>query len=344
METSGTTGRPVKTLATDFTRLVNDMLALREHAWHQRDFSQTLVSILWTRRGFAEAPIGHPQATWGPPINQYRETGPAVFINIASETSKQIEALLHYQPYYVMSYPSQLVALAEYCLDHHIEIPSIKEFRTTGESFSDSAIHLIKKTWPSVKITDVYSSIEIGNIAMQCLEHRHYHVNAENTYFEIVDKNNQPCDVGEPGKILITSLTNYATPLIRYEIGDYAEWGEPCACGRGLPVLKKIYGRTRHRLIFPNGESRFPYLGERADRKKITDAIQKFQIVQHTTQEVEVKLITPSRLSSEQENALIQLYQKNLGFPFQITISYHEQIPAGPTGKYEEFISMVKST
>ena len=39
--------------------------------------------------------------------------------------------------------------------------------------------------------------------------------------------------------MVITDLHNFATPLIRYELGDYAEVGTPCPTGRGLPVLNR---------------------------------------------------------------------------------------------------------
>lgn len=341
LETSGSTGKPVTVLGTDFTRIFYDALMLREHHWYQRDFLKTLMSIRWTRRGFADAPKGHAQDSWGPPVNQYKKTGPSIFINVASPTPDQIDALLLYQPHYLISYPSQLAALAEYCLHHQIEMPWTEEIRTTGETFNPRYRRIIAQAWPEIKITDVYSTEEIGNIAQQCPEEGNYHVNSEHVICEIVDDHNQPCQPLQPGKVLLTALLNYATPLIRYEIGDYAEFGTACACGRGLPVIKSILGRKRNRLIFPNGESRFPYLGDRSERNDITMAVRKFQFVQHTPHDIEYKMVATQTLTHEQESHLRAFTQKNLGYPFNITISYHDDIPPGANGKYEEFISLI---
>lgn len=338
--TSGSTGKAVKVIATDFTRLFYNALMLREHNWLQRDFSKMLVSIRWAKRGYAEAPNGIFQSTWGPPINDYYVTGPSVFINVASQTSDQISALLTYKPFYLFSYPSQLQALAEYCITYQIAMPFLFEVRSTGETFTDACLKSIKKAWPHVKITDIYSSVEIGIIAQQCPEYGAYHVNAENVLLEIVDENNQACDMGKPGRVLATTLLNYAKPFIRYEIGDYAEWGGSCSCGRGLPVIKKIHGRKRNRIVYPNGTSGFPYLGEREEYRQIV-TVQKFQFIQHTIHEVEIKLVVESRLNDEAEIKFKELIQKNLGYPFKVTLSYHDHIPLGPTGKYEEFISLV---
>lgn len=338
--TSGSTGKAVKVISTDFTRLFYNALMLREHNWLQRDFSKTLLSIRWAKPGYAEAPTGIAQSTWGPPINEYQKTGPGIFINVASQTCDQITALLTYKPFYLFSYPSQLHALADYCISNQITMPFLFEVRMTGETLTEVCVQSIKTAWPHVKITDIYSSVEVGNIAQQCLEYGAYHVNAENVLLEIVDENNKACEVGQPGRVLATTLLNYATPFIRYEIGDYAEWGEMCSCGRGLPVIKKIHGRKRNRIVYPNGESGFPYLGEREEYRKIV-RVQKFQFIQHTVHEVEIKLVVVSRLNEEEEDKFKQLVKKNLGYPFQITLSYHDQIPLGPTGKYEEFISLV---
>jgi len=342
LETSGSTGQAVRVLGTDFTRLFYDALMLREHAWHARDFKQKLMSIRWLNRGVSDAPVGNVQTSWGPPVNQYHETGPSVLINIMSETQKQIEALLCYEPYYLATYPSQLVALAEYCDEHQIKLPRLHELRTTGETLTTNQIEMIKCAWPHVKCSDIYSCVELGNLAQQCPEYHNYHVNTEHVFLEIVNETNEACDVGEPGKVLLTGLLNYATPLIRYEVGDYASWGEPCACGRGLPVIKKILGRTRNRLIMPNGESRFPYLGEYDDVQAVAMcSIRKFQFIQHTKHDIEIKVVTPNTFTEQEEEQFKLLYQKNLGFPFNIAITYHEAIPAGPRGKYEEFVSRV---
>jgi phenylacetate-CoA ligase len=337
--TSGSTGKAVTIIGTDFTRLFYDALMLREHSWHQRDFSKKLMAIRWAKRDLAYSPSGHHQATWGAPINQYVETGSSVFINVTTATQDQINALLDYQPEYLITYPSQLVALAQHCVAHQISLPFLEEVRTTGETFSDDYKKIIREAWPQVKITDVYSSVEIGIMAQQCPEQGRYHVNTENVLLEIVDENNQPCGLGQSGRVLVTSLMNYATPLIRYEIGDYAEWDAPCECGRVLPVIKKILGRKRNRIQYPNGESGFPYLGDRTEFRKIVTGIQKFQFIQKTIHDIEIKLVVAVPLTQSQENQYKELIQKNFGYPFNITITYHDNIPLGPTGKYEEFIS-----
>ena len=70
---------------------------------------------------------------------------------------------------------------------------------------------------------------------------------------ELFRRDGTACDVHETGRLVITSLRNYATPLLRYQIGDYGALGEPCSCGRGMPVLQAINGRVRNMLQLPCG-------------------------------------------------------------------------------------------
>ena len=183
---------------------------------------------------------------------------------------------------------------------------------------------------------------EMGYLALQCPLHDHYHVMSENIILEVLNENNQPCQTGEIGRVLITNLHNFHTPLIRYELGDMAEVGEACACGRTLPVLKRIFGRKRNRLILPSGESRFAYLGEHGQFEKACGVKpREFQFVQTDLENIEVKLVIDP-LNKKQEKALAKLVNENFGYPFKVSFSYHDHIERGPSGKFEEFISLVE--
>ena len=67
----------------------------------------------------------------------------------------------------------------------------------------------------------------------------------------------------------ITSLHNRVMPLIRYEVGDFAEVGPPCPCGRGLPVIARIMGRVRNCLRFPTKADRWQHRSALHHRPKI---------------------------------------------------------------------------
>lgn len=342
IETSGTTGRAVKLIGNEVTRRMWQAFSLRDHFWHRRDFTGRHAAIRWAKRGFGMPP-GLQKKGWGVPTDDIFETGESTFLNIIADTQTQVEWLLRHDPDYLITHPSQAAALAEYCLRHDLKLTRLQHVRTVGETVSPQARAACRAAW-GVAVVDGYSCEEAGYLALQCPEHEQYHVQAENVYLEVVDEHNRPCAPGETGRVLITTLHNFVTPLIRYEVGDYAEVGAPCACGRGLPVLTRVLGRTRNRLTLPGGETRFPYLGEREDHVAITTAVRKFQYVQHTETDIEVKMVVTEALNAEQETRLRALIARDLGYPFNITFSYHADIPAGPRGKYQEFVSEISGS
>ncbi len=339
--TSGSTGQPVEIHRTTMTALFQQVFVLRDHVWHQRDFLQKFGAIRWYKRSAGNAVQDARPQGWGGVVSMIAESGPAVRLHVSVPLQQQIQWLLDEQPYYLLSFPSNLAALATHCLQHSVELPGIHELRTVGETLTLEQRELYSRAW-HINTVDVYSCEEVGYLALQCSQHTHYHVQSENVLLEIVDEHDQPCAPGQIGRVLVTSLNNYATPLIRYEVGDMATFGPPCDCGRGLAVITQVFGRKRNRLIMPDGRSEFPYLGEHGGIKGLTGLeVHAFQCVQHTTDEVEFKLVLDRPFSEEETQKVTQLMQNNLGHPFRIRFSYHESLPKGPTGKFEEFVSLV---
>src|SRR5690606_36464707 len=109
------------------------------------------------------------------------------------------------------------------------------------------------------RVLDTYGCQEAGKLALACPEGR-YHVCVESVLLEIIDDAGAPVGPGGEGWVVITSLFNYATPFIRYRLGDRAVAGdgEPCPCGRTLPVIARILGCARNMLVMPDGSRRWP--------------------------------------------------------------------------------------
>lgn len=344
--TSGSTGRPVRFGRTAVTNLSWLVFALREHLWHERNFLGKLSAIRWAKLNFATAPDGVSSPNWGEVIDPIFPSGPTSLLNVTSKLSEQFEWLHREKPEYLISFPSNLLALSQYAEQNGLKLPQVRQLRVVGETLTADMRKALIDSWHT-SVIDMYTCEEAGYLATQCPQSEHFHVQSENVILEIVDDEGRPCPVGVTGRVLITSLNNFATPLIRYELGDYAEFGPPCACGRGLPVIKRILGRKRNRLIMADGESRyslFPYLGEHGQIASVTGVkVKQFQCVQHTVQRIEIKLVTERELTVEEQARVTQLMQGHLGYPFEIFYTFLEDIPRGPNGKFEEFISLVEA-
>jgi phenylacetate-CoA ligase len=140
---------------------------------------------------------------------------------------------------------------------------------------------------------------------------------------------------------VITDLMNYANPLIRYDIGDYAIPGPSCPCGRTLPTLKTILGRERNLMRLPGGEKCWPLVG--FHRFEEVAPIQQYQFIQHTLEDIEFKTVTRRELSPEQQAALIDIAQAALGPSFRISITQSRTPLKNPAnGKFEEFVCRIR--
>ncbi|MDP1708742.1 MAG: phenylacetate--CoA ligase family protein [Gammaproteobacteria bacterium] len=330
-KTSGSTGRPIKFYGTQLGRTFWQILTLREHLWHQRDFSGTLAAIR------SRAP-SLDRRGWGPSTDVAFDTGPCASIDICTDVQRQLKWLQQQNPDYLLSYPSNVRALARACLEQGIKLPRLREVRTLSETLNPDLRALCREAW-DVPVVDMYSAAEVGHIALQCPEHEHYHIQSETVLVEILNAEDKPCQPGEIGRVVLTALHNSAMPLIRYEIMDYAEAGARCPCGRGLPVITRILGRQRNLITLPDGRQHCPDTGYKTWFGLAP--IQQFQIIQHSLQQIEVKLVMPRPLTQDEQDKMTAILHTSLGHPFDIMFSYHDDIPRSTGGKFEEFMSKV---
>lgn len=334
VHTSGSSGKPVKIEKTQLTGFLWQALTIREHLWHRRNFSGKLAVIRAFPSRFPKQ--GITASNWGRPTSFLYRTGPAAAIDIRTTVSRQFEWLVRFNPDYLLTYPSNLSALIELSKNKGVTLENLKEVRTIGETVTPQLRLLCNKEW-NVPIHDTYTSQEIGYIAIQCPEYDHYHIQVENAFVEIVNDQGNHCMPGETGRIVITELRNYLTPLIRYDINDYAEAGEICPCGRSLPVIKRIIGRQRNMLVLPSGEKRWPTFG--FARYDEVAPIRQYQFIQHSLNQIEMRYACDTKLNKTDETHLKEIIMESLGYPFDIQLTPMIYIPKGPGGKFEDFIS-----
>jgi phenylacetate-CoA ligase len=336
-KSSGSTGMPVAVRGTVFDAWVFKAITLRHYLWHPHDFTGKFVSIRRSRD--ADYPTGSAQPRWGDNATFPFATGPAATLSIGASIAQQAEWLARQDPDYLLTYPSNLLYLAEHCRSHGITLRHLEHVTTIGEVLNPEVREACRNAWDA-PVIDVYSAQEVGVIAYQCPEHEHYHVQAESILVEVIGAAGAPCAPGQVGKVIVTPLYNYAMPLLRYELGDYAEAGEPCACGRGLPVLERILGRERNSLLVtPAGERYWPAFGSR----KFTQIapIVQHQFVQKQSDWIEARLVTRRPLTVAEEDSFRAHVLSNLPWRFRLTFSYCDEIPRNAGGKFENFVSEV---
>lgn len=325
---SGSTGRPIKTLGTETTHFFWLSLGLRDHLWHRRDLSGKHGAI----RSKADRMRSQGWGEWADSL----ACGPATMLSIQTDIDKQLDWLLQEAPNYLITHPSNLLALTERSLERGVRPQGLHEVRTFGESLRPDLREALRQAW-GVPLTDLYSAEEVGYIALQCPDFDHYHIQSENLLVEIIHDDGSLCAPGETGQVVITTLHNFAMPLIRYRIMDYAEAGPPCPCGRGLPVIQRIAGRQRNMITLPDGNRHWPSFPG-ADWAAIAP-IKQFQLIQEDLKTVRVRMICKRPLSEREETGIRNMLAEKLGYPFNFILDYPERIECGANRKFEDFLS-----
>ena len=339
--TSGSTGKPIRVLLTQLFTHYWGAITIREHLWHGRDFTGKFASIRQSSVDAAPYPDGETFKSWGWVSGLLFDTGPLVSLNITTPAAEQFEWLQRQNADYLLSHPTMLHDVAAHSLKTGGSLPALRQIITIAEILRPDTREICRKAW-GVPLVDMYSTREAGYIALQCPKHDHYHVQSEVTFVEILDEAGEPCAPGEIGRVIVTPLHNFATPLIRYEVGDFAEVGAPCDCGRGLPVLTRVVGRERNMLVTPEGERRWPLLmaGD-LEALHACAPIRQFQIVQKTVDLIELRLAVPRDLEETEEEALRNWVRVKFDHPFEVDFSYHDEILRSASGKYQDFLSEV---
>lgn len=338
LRSSGSTGRAVEVVTTNVSDLWQKVLTLRTQIWAGRDFSRKMGVIRKLPPGEALPPDGDVLEQWGDGTTFPFLTGPCVRLAASTEIGEQKAWLARRQPNYLTTYPSILRELAG--SPPNSEPLSMEGVSTLGESLDQELRDLVNQHW-HCRVFDIYSAEEVGCMAIECPETGGYHVQAEAVLVEVLNADGQPCGPGEVGEVIVTPLFNYAMPLLRYAIGDFAEVGGRCQCGRGLPLLKRILGRKRNMLVLSDGRTYWPSFGTRRFAQ-IAPILQQ-QFHQSAPDRLDVRLVVAQPLDEYQEATLKQQIQKALPAPFQISLEYVEEISRNAGSKFELFTSAVAS-
>lgn len=240
-----------------------------------------------------------------------------------------LDQLISWKPAFLRGYPSALYDFAKFLDRESLEVPNLKAVVTTSEKLFPQVRKKLEDVFDT-RVFDQYGADDGGVSTAEC-EHQHMHINTERSIMEIVDEDYNQIDTGQ-GKVLATSLKNYAMPFLRYELGDEAiASDEKCPCGRGLPVIDEILGRTVSTLITPDGT---PIHGWFFGWLMIEfgEAVSQYKITQVSRTNIDV-LIVPGKDFTENIIQKIQSLAHAKCKDWKIDIKLVDQIPVSKSGK-----------
>jgi phenylacetate-CoA ligase len=334
VKTSGSTGEPLEISTGVISSMFYSAYTLRATTWYKHHTEPLKLSAIKANiYEYIEAD------NWHSIVDKLYKTGRMQGIPLTTDIVEQSRLLTEFQPNIIMTYPNNIRGLCELWRDNY-PLTELKYIKTMGETCTDDLRVFVKEV-TGLDLIDMYSSQEIGTIAIQCPESGLYHTMDENLIVEILDDNDQECVEGQIGKVVITDLHNAISPMIRYQIGDYAVRGGKCSCGRGLKTISQILGRNRNLLVHPDGRKNWPLVG--FYKFMNVTKVRRFQFIQHDLENIELRVATDHEMTDEERTKFIEIGHEFMGPEFNINIvHYLGDLPPNKNGKYEDFISYVK--
>ena len=239
-----------------------------------------------------------------------------------------VERMRRSKPSILMGHAHSLYTFAVFIEKHGITDLAIEGIISTAEILYDHERFKIESVFGKI-LFDRYGCEELSIIASECLAHDGLHVNAEGLYVEILGGDNV-----NPGKLIITDLWNKGMPFIRYEIGDMALFKEGrCTCGRGLPRLARVYGRTADLLYTPDGRT-ISGISVLDTFTIHVPGIRQVQIVQNKLDLLNFKVVKGDDFGEESLATLKQKIPQFFGSRMRYEIEYVDKIEQTARGKY----------
>jgi phenylacetate-CoA ligase len=329
-QTSGTTGKPMHLWWSRKT--VRDWYALCEARY--RHWHGVSRHDRWAMLGGQLVIPAHQQKppfwVWNYAMNQ---------LYMSSNHLKReffryyLEAIAKYRPTYIMGYPSSLSAMAQLFLESEGQHLQMTVAVTNAEPVYDYQRSAIARAF-KCPVRETYGMAEIVVAASEC-EAGVLHLWPEVGWVEIME-NKQSLQHGNPGDLVCTGLLNADMPLVRYEVGDRAKLNsecENCSCGRTLPIISSIEGRTNDVLVAPDGR-RIYWVNPVFYGLPVREA----QIIQEESNRLKVRYVPAPNFTIATQRSIIDRIQARMG-QLEVIMEPIGAIPRGPNGKFRAVIS-----
>jgi len=247
------------------------------------------------------------------------------------------------RPVQIFSHPSALDELARRADERGVRLDGlgIRVIFLTAEELYQHQRERIERVF-GCRAVNGYGGRDSGFIAQECPEGA-MHVNVEDILVEIVGDTGESLPVGSSGEIVVTHLRSEEYPFVRYRTGDVGVLGAaPCACGRGLPVLREVHGRADDLLLGLDG-ARVP--GQVVVLLfRDLPGIAAFKVVQEEVDRVRILLVRTAEFSEAAAATIREGFQARLGAAMRVEVQMVDSIPREASGKYRTVVSLVGSS
>ena len=334
-KTGGSTGKPLEICITEECSELRNACARRHDRWTGWELGE---------------PIG---AVWGNPrlpVNiksrlKHWLLTPFIYFDTMSVTEESVKQFAiewkKMKPTLLFGHAHSLFILAEYVRNLGINSIKPKAIISTSMMLLPHEKRTIEDVF-GLKVFDRYGCEEVSLIASECEMHKGMHLNIEHLFIEFIKDDGSYSEPGEPGRIIVTDLMNKAMPFIRYNVEDI---GVPsknkCPCGRGLPLMEKVVGRTADFLIKKDGTK---VAGVSLIENTLTriPGLDQMQIIQDSLDLVTLILVVNSDFEASNEKELVSYFEHLFLHNTKIVVRYVKKIKPESSGKYRFTICNIR--
>jgi phenylacetate-CoA ligase len=338
--TSGSTGEP---FAFDYTRESYDWrvaISRRGYAWAGYEEGMKQVSI------WGAFTIGRRPAYLLLKDRLRDRMAGRILVNFLKWDERTLDECFNlinrYKPVNIVGYTNPLHRFAQYVESRGgFEVP-IRSAISAAEKLHDYQRRDIEAAF-KCPVFETYGSREVMLIGAECEHKTGLHLSVENVFVEVIDDRGQPAKPGETGELVITDLHNYGMPFIRYRMGDLAVVSnEVCPCGRGLPLVRELKGRTLDVIRTRAGATVpgefFPHVF------KEFKEVAQYQVVQDDLDHLVVKIVKTASFTEAVRQRIHSELVKMFGDTLTIAYEFVDAIPLTPSGKLRVTVSNIAST
>ncbi len=250
----------------------------------------------------------------------------------------QVAFINGFRPDLIRGFGSLIGSLFRRIFERGLDVWLPKLVAYGADTMPPAERELIEKEF-GVPVLSAYQSVEALHIGYECELRRGFHLFTDAVDVRVVDEEGRDLPPGETGEIVISPLTNRATVLLNYRLGDMGRLSaEACPCGRTLPVLEALVGRTDDTLVLPCGDEVHPLVAIEGLRD--VPGIVQVQLRQEALSEFVIRAV--ARPGTERDRAAAELkaaLRRTLGTVDHVAVEWYEEIPPDAGGKTKAVVS-----
>lgn len=337
----GSTGEPVPFIQDREYKSYSHAFKRLTWEWVGKQDGDCHIKLWGSERDIIEGGMGW-QATVGNFLRNL--TFLNAFRMTEADVARYVQIIQRKKPKLIEAYAESIYQLARYINTQQLPKPIVGAVVATAGTLYPFMRTDIETAF-ACPVFNRYGSREVGDMAHECEQHRGLHINSFAHYLEILLPDGTPAPPGQVGEVVVTCLTNYAMPLIRYQIGDMAVWSEEtCPCAIGTPLLAQVTGRVSDLFLTADGAQvhgeYFTHLFYHRDW------VQKFQVVQETYDKIIAYIVLSASMTAQLEEIknreMLDIVTKArlvMGEQCQVLFKFVDDIPASGSGKYRYTVS-----